>query len=97
MTIILDKCAHIKNTIKIYLDSMYVCDLGSCTHVSTILPLYMAELFWGCGNNISYSCYQSNHEWLNTYSKRIILYSICYLDIQLEYQSFKYVCIFIIW
>jgi hypothetical protein len=26
MTIILDKCAHIKNTIKIYSDSMYICD-----------------------------------------------------------------------
>jgi HKD family nuclease len=73
MTIIVDKCAHINNTIKIYSDSMYICDWGSCTHVSTIVPLDMAELFWGSGN-ISYSCYQSNHEWLNTYSK--VLYFI---------------------
>jgi hypothetical protein len=87
MTIILD-------TIKIYSDSMYICAWGSFAHVSTILPLYMAELFRGCGN-ISYSCYQSNREWLKTYWKRIILYSICYVEIQLHRVSKFQVLIYI--
>jgi hypothetical protein len=55
-------------------------------HVSTNLPLDMAELFRGCGN-ISYSCCQSNHEWLKTYWKLIILYSISYVEIQLHRVS----------
>jgi hypothetical protein len=86
MTIILDKCAHISNTIKIYSDSMHICVWGNFFNVSTILPLYMRDLFWGCGN-ISYSCYQSNHEWLKTYRKRIIRFSICYVEIQLHRVS----------
>ena len=49
-------------------------------HVSTNLPLDMAELFRGCGN-ISYSCYQSNHEWLKTYSKFQVLISIFCLQL----------------
>ena len=53
MTIIVDKCAHIANTINIYSESMYICTWGNFSHVFTILPLYMAELSWGCGN-ISY-------------------------------------------
>ena len=65
---------------------MHICDWGSYTHVSTILPFYMTDLFWGCGN-ISYSCYHSNHEWLKTYWKRVILYSICYVEIQLHRVS----------
>ena len=80
MTLILDKCAHISNTIKIYSDSMYICAWGNFAHVSTILPLYMAELFGGCGN-IRYSCYQSNHEWLKTYSKFQVLISIFCLQL----------------
>jgi hypothetical protein len=83
MTIILGKCAHISNTIKIYSNSMHICVWGNFANVSTILPLYMTDLFWGCGN-ISYSCYQSNHEWLKTYWKRIIRFSICYVEIQLQ-------------
>jgi hypothetical protein len=86
MTIILDKCAHISNTIKIYSDSMHICVWGNFFNVSTILPLYMTDLFCGCGN-ISYSCYQSNHEWLKTYWKRIIRFSICYVEIQLHRVS----------
>jgi hypothetical protein len=73
---------------------MYICAWGSFAHVSTILPLDMAELFWGCGN-ISYSCYQSNHEWLKTYWKRIILFSICYVEIQLHRESKFQVLIYI--
>jgi hypothetical protein len=99
MTNILDKCAHISNTINIYSDSMYICTWGSFSHVSTILPLYMAELFWGCGN-ICYLCYQSSHEWLKTYWQRTIRYLICYVEIYtnyIEYQSFKYWRIFFIW
>jgi hypothetical protein len=79
MTIILD-------TINIYSDSIYICAWGIFAHISTILPFDMAELFRSCGN-ISYSCYQSNHEWLKTYWKRIILYSICYVEIQLHRVS----------
>jgi hypothetical protein len=79
MSIIVDKCAHIANTINIYSESMYICTWGKFSHVFTILLLYMAGLFWGCGN-ISYLCYQSNHEWLKTYWQRIILYSICYVE-----------------
>ena len=86
MTLILDKCAHISNTIKIYSDFMYICAWGSFAHMSTILPLYMTELFWGC-DNIGYSCYQSNHEWLNIYWMRIIFYSVCYIEIQLHRVS----------
>jgi hypothetical protein len=63
--------------------------------VSTNLPIYMAELFRGCGN-ISYSCYKSKHEWLKTYWKRIILYSICYVEKQLHrvstFQVLIYIC-----
>jgi hypothetical protein len=91
MTIIVDKCAHTARTINIYPESMYICTWGNFSHVFTILPLYMAELFWGCCN-ISYLCYQSNHEWLKTYWQPIILYSICYVEIYtnyIEYQSFK--------
>jgi hypothetical protein len=94
MTIILDKCAHISNTINIYSDSMYICTWGNFSHVSTILPLYMAELFWGCGN-ISYLCYQSSHEWLKTYWQRTIGYLICYVEIYtnyIEYQIFSANC-----
>ena len=76
---------------------MHICDWGSYSHVSTILPFYMTDLFWGCGN-ISYSCYHSNHEWLKTYWKRIILYSICYVEIQLHRLSkFQVVMYFFIW
>ena len=45
MTIILDKFAHISNTVKIYSDSIYICAWGNCAHASNILPLDMAELF----------------------------------------------------
>jgi hypothetical protein len=86
MTIILDKCAHIFNTIKIYSDSMHICVWGNFSNVSIILPLYMTDLFWGCGN-ISYSSYQSNHELLKTYWKRIIRFPICYVEIQLQRVS----------
>jgi hypothetical protein len=86
MTIILDKCAHIFNTIKIYSDYMHKCVWGNISNVSTILPLYMTDLFWCCGN-ISYSCYQSNHEWLKTYWKRVIRFPICYVEIQLNRVS----------
>jgi hypothetical protein len=86
MTIILDKCSHISNTIKIYSDSMHICAWCNLSIVSTILPLYMTDLFWGCGT-FSYSCYQSNHEWLRTYWKRIIRFSICYVEIQLHRVS----------
>jgi hypothetical protein len=87
MTIILD-------TIKIYSDSTYICACGSFAHVSIILQLYMAELFWGCGN-ISYSSNQSNHEWLKTYLKGIILFSIWYVEIQLHRESKFQVLIYI--
>jgi hypothetical protein len=87
MTIILD-------TINIYSDSIYICAWGIFAHISTILPLDMAELFRSCGN-ISYSCYESNHEWLKTYWKRIILYSTCYVEIQLHRVSRFQVLIYI--
>ena len=84
------------DTIKIYSDSMYICAWGNFAHMSTILPLDMAELFRGCGN-ISYSCYQSNREWLKTYWKRIIMYSICYVEIQLHRESKFQVLIYILY
>jgi hypothetical protein len=65
---------------------MHICVWGNFSNVSTILPLYMTDLFWGCGN-ISYSFYQSNHEWLKTYWERIIRFSICYVEIQLHRVS----------
>ena len=37
--------ANISNTVKIYSDFMYICAWGIFAHASTILPLYMAELF----------------------------------------------------
>jgi hypothetical protein len=86
MTIIIDTCAHNFSTIKFYSDSMHICVWSNFSNVSTILPLYMTDLFWGWGN-ISYSCYQSNHEWLKTYWKRIIRFSICYVEIQLHRVS----------
>ena len=60
---------------------MYIYISCSFAHVSALSQLYMADLYGGCGN-ISYSCYQSNHEWLKTYWKRIILYSTCCGEIQ---------------
>ena len=88
MTIILDKFAHFSNTVKIYSDSMYICAWGNFAHVSTMLPLYMAELFSGCGN-ISYSYYQSNREWLKTY-KKCSIFNIYILYVRLKYNYIEY-------
>jgi hypothetical protein len=80
-----------------YWDSTYICACGSFAPVSIILPLDMAALFWGCGNT-SYSCYQSNDEWLKTYWKRIILFQYARLKYNyIENQSFNYWYIFFIW
>ena len=96
-TIIDDVWWQLSTTIKIYSDSMHICVWGNFSNVSTILPLYMTDLFWGCGN-ITYSCYQSNREWLKTYWKRILRFSICYVEIQLHRVSkFQVVMYIFIW
>jgi hypothetical protein len=96
-TIIDDVWWQLSTTIKIYSDSMHICVWGNFSNVSTILPLYMTDLFWGCGN-ITYSCYQSNREWLKSYWKRILRFSICYVEIQLHRVSkFQVVMHFFIW
>ena len=55
---------------------------------------YIWPLLWGCGI-FNYSCCQSNHECLKTYQKLIILYSICYVEIQPHIVSKFLVLIYI--
>ena len=55
-------CTANSITIKIKLEFMYICDRGNdFVCVSTILPLYIYQLFWGCGV-FRYSFYQSNQK-----------------------------------
>ena len=87
MTIILDKFAHISNTVKIYSDSMYICAWGNFAHVSTMLPLYMAELSEVVATLVIHIINQ------------IIILNIYILYVRLkynyiEYQPFKNGCIF---